>query len=206
MRRSRGRAQAVVEFGVVALLFTLLMFAVVDFGLLLNAWLTVASNTQQLARDAALGSSWSQLEARGRTLGVVGVSADNPPFPAYCCGPTDAIQITVTYYDHCTPGVGVCNTVSPNELDNRYESGGLPGTCSSTPCPHPSRPRQTCTGLPGPCPGDTVVVTMTAHGAQVLTPLVRPFFTNPSTCPTGGQRCYVPISSTITMRYDGGQL
>src|SRR5207302_9142113 len=51
----RQRSQAVVEFGIVAITFTLIMFAIADFGLLLNDWLSVSSGARLLARDAAVG-------------------------------------------------------------------------------------------------------------------------------------------------------
>src|SRR3977135_151810 len=102
MRRSRQGGQAIVEFGLIALLFTLLMFAVVDFGLLLNDWLTVASDSQQLARDAAVGAYWNDLDAKARSFPIPGVTAD-AIFSSYCCTPTSALVLTVTYYNQCTP-------------------------------------------------------------------------------------------------------
>src|SRR5207253_1719082 len=54
-QRSRGRGQAIVEFGLVALLFTLLLMGTVDFAILLNGWLGVSSNARDLARDVAVG-------------------------------------------------------------------------------------------------------------------------------------------------------
>jgi Flp pilus assembly protein TadG len=218
--RSRQRGQAVVEFGLIALLFTLLMFAVVDFGLLLNGWLTVASDTQQLARDAAVGAytgctPWpscrSQLNAKANSFPIPGVTADSPTFTGYCCTPTSALVLTVIYYNQCTPGAGVCPPVNPTQLDNRYSTGSPPqlGTCSA-PCPHPARPSPpgttTCPPGPNSCPGDTVVVILRAAGAQIITPLVRPFFRDPTWCPdTGAQHCYVSLSNTVSMRFDGGQ-
>src|SRR5260370_34154181 len=106
MRRSRQGGQAIVEFGLIALLFTLLMFAVVDFGLLLNDWLTVASDSQQLARDAAVGAYWNDLEAKGKSFPIPGVTADAVFGGSYCCTPTSALVLTVTYYDQCTPRAG----------------------------------------------------------------------------------------------------
>ena len=55
MLRARERGQSVVEFGIVAILFTLLMFAIVDFGLLLNSWVALSSGTRQVARAATVG-------------------------------------------------------------------------------------------------------------------------------------------------------
>jgi hypothetical protein len=210
VRRSRQRGQGIVEFGVVAILFTLLMFAIVDFGLLLNGWLTVSSDTEKLARDAAVGATNTQLLATASSFGIPGVTAETPHFSDYCCGPNDALIVSVTYYDQCMPGPGVaCPEVRPDQLDNRYVSGSTQGTCPPTNAPgcrHPARPSArgpvTCPASEGtlPCPGDTVVVRLTAAGARVVTPLVRPFFR----CSEGGAApCYVPMSSTVTMRFDG---
>jgi TadE-like protein len=221
MRRSRGRGQGVVEFGVVAILFTLLMFAVVDFGLLLNGWLTVSSDTEKLARDAAVGATTNrttsppgELIRTASGFGIPGVTAEIPHFTAYCCNADDALILSVTYYDQCSPNAGSCTEVVPTQLDDRYETTAGVGTCHATTsplftCPHPARPSArsltsfTCNGNPAvspPCPGDTVVVRLTAAGARVITPLVRPFFN----CPDGGASpCYVPMSSTVSMRFDG---
>jgi hypothetical protein len=66
-------------------------------------------------------------------------------------------------------------------------------------CAHPAAPSPSG-------PGDSVVVTLKAAGAQVLTPLVRPFFTNSTTCPSTSAHCYVPLSSSVTMRFEGDTL
>jgi hypothetical protein len=215
--RSRQRSQAIVEFGIVALLFTLIAFAVVDFGLLLNNWLAVSSGARALARDAAVGMYQTDLDDQARALRIPGVTADPRFAGGYCCLPTSAIVLDVTYFDHCTPGVGLCNEVPIGQLDNRYRSHGTPGTCipiagpPPVSCPHPSPPRQqgTCgTPPPGLCQGDTVRITLAAAGAQVITPLVRPFFARANECPDNSSpsRCYVPLSSTVVMRYEGNSL
>src|SRR6476660_193360 len=53
-RRSRG--QAMVEFGLIALLFVLILFGIVDFGMLLNGWINVSTGSAAGARWAALGN------------------------------------------------------------------------------------------------------------------------------------------------------
>src|SRR5690348_2394349 len=55
--RRASPGQAIVEFGIVALLLVLIIFAVVDFGLLLNGWLGVSAAARQGARQAAVGLS-----------------------------------------------------------------------------------------------------------------------------------------------------
>ncbi len=51
--RLRQPGQAIVEFGIVSILFILLLFGMVDFGLLLNGWLTISSNSREAARVAS---------------------------------------------------------------------------------------------------------------------------------------------------------
>src|SRR5205823_1534806 len=143
-------------------------------------------------------------------LRVPGVTADPHFGGVYCCAAGSALVVNVVYYDQCTPGVGLCNPVTSG-LDSRYSSNGVPGGCTSwsnpspTPCAHPSPPKSGPCPPSATCPGDSVVVTLTAAGAQVITPLVRPFFTKPSECPDSSSpsHCYVGLSSTVTMRFEG---
>ncbi|MBV9897375.1 MAG: pilus assembly protein, partial [Chloroflexi bacterium] len=216
MLRNRRRGQSVVEFGIIAILFTLIMFAIADFGLLLNDWLSVSSGARLLAREASVGVYTCQSAAAcppGYTaelltdaarVPVPGVTGDpyfnNSPCcyvqgsPGYPNG--SALQVSVVYWDECTPSPsGGCSPVAPATLDSRYSSAGVQGGCNlwknappNNVCAHPASP-----SAPGPCgaycPGDTVTVTLTAAGAQVITPLVRPFFKNSTTCPQTTPYC-----------------
>jgi TadE-like protein len=230
--RRRQRGQSVVEFGIIAILFTLIMFAIADFGLLLNDWLSVSSGARQLARDASTGAVYSDLTAEARQLGIPGVTGDPYFGGSYCCNPAtggapgSALQLKVTYWDECTPGVGPCTDVQiASELDSRYTSdradgsGQLVGTCTSwqsgNSCKHPAAPAPP--GSPGPpatngpcgkltCPGDSITLSLVAAGAQVITPLVRPFFSNPTTCASTSAHCYISLGSTITVRFEGDTL
>jgi TadE-like protein len=228
VRRSRQRSQSVVEFGIIAILFTLIMFAIVDFGLLLNDWLSVSAGARQLGRDAAVGlftcapadcaaivvtpAVTPDFTNEAQKLNIPGIAAD-PPLTGYCCGAGSALIVDVTYYNQCTPGVGACSEVTNmGTLDSRYSSHGNHGTCTSWQanilCDHPSPPRKAgnCPGAPGPvCPGDSVQVKLTAY-AQVLTPLVRPFFANANNCQANAAHCFVPLSTTLTMRFEGDTL
>ncbi len=233
MLRSRRRGQAIVEFGIIAILFTLIMFAIADFGLLLNDWLSVSSGARQLARDASVGM-YSCLPGPGgcpggitpdlfnqaQSLTIPGVAADPYFTGGYCCTvgtPGSALQVSVVYYNQCTPGPSApgCTAVPAGQLDSRFSTGGTNGGCNSwqsgTPCQHPASPSTPSTplvpscGLPN-CPGDSVVVTFKAAGAQVITPLVRPFFTNSSSCQVTSAHCYVPLSSSVTLRVEGDTL
>jgi hypothetical protein len=186
MLRSRQRGQSVVEFGIVAILFTLLMFAVVDFGLLLNSWVALSSATRQVARDATVGYFKEDLYNATNSLGLPGITrTPYAPFAGYCCGAggaNDEIVLTIAYYDHCIPGGAGCVQVPASQLDSRYWGGG---TCASA-CAHPAR-------------GDTIVVSLVAPGMEVVTPLVRPFFG----CSSNQQHCNVKLASSAMMRYEG---
>lgn len=211
MRSARQPSQAIVEFGIIALLFTLLMFAVVDFGLLLNDWLSLSAGTRGIARDASVGLVQSNLNQKATAMSLPGISADSPRFSSYCCTPTSAVVLTVTFYPQCVPGPGPCNPCLP----------GTPGCTALNPPggpPNPTldsnfgQPAGGCTNPAPPAPptcahpglGDTVVVTIVGAGAQVITPLVRPFFNGPD-CLSTAAHCYVPLSNTVVMRFEGNQ-
>jgi len=196
--RARQRSQSVVEFGIVAILFTLLMFAVVDFGLLLNSWVALSSGTRQVARAATVGYFASDLTTMVNGLTLPGVSRQfYPPFAKYCCGESgsqDEVVLTVTYYDGstglaCIPGAPLCSPLDPiTKVDNHYWGGGA--SCPTWPV--------SCSNL-HPLRGDMIVVTLSAPGMEVVTPLVRPFFG----CGSNQLHCNVKLASSAMMRYEG---
>jgi hypothetical protein len=178
--RARRRGQAIVEFGLIALLFTGLMFAVVDFGLLLNTWLAVSSGSRELARSASVGKVEANIESQARKLALPSLTTQ--PFADLCCTSADAVEIVATYYDRVCGGGPLDCPLPASAIDNTF----VGGTCAS-PCAHP-------------VPGDMVKIELRAHGAQVITPLIRPFFgctdgTNPN--------CTVTLSSSTVVRYEG---
>jgi len=172
-----------------------------------------------LARDAAVGRFSVDLDTEAQHLSIPGVTADPHFSGVYCCQPGSALVLKTVYYNQCTPGPGVvCYEVLPGELDSRYTTNSVVGTCTTwmgatpTPCAHPAAPSRpgSCLAAPNPpnCPGDSVVVTLTAAGAQVITPLVRPFFSSPGVCPDSStpSHCYVSLSNSVTMRFEGDTL
>jgi hypothetical protein len=193
--RSRHQSQAIVEFGLIALLFTLLVFAVIDFGLLLNTWLSVSNASRELARSASVGKNSAFLLDEASSLNVPSVNFG--VFPTACCSGTSAIEVRVEYFKGsqtppaCPPWQSGCSAFTAGSIDNRYPAGdlGVMGGCSPSPSCHPIS-------------DDTVQVTVTAHGAQVITPLVRPFFG----CSNGSNpNCYVDLTTRTTMRYEGAE-
>jgi len=175
--RSRRRGQAIVEFGLISLLFVGLLFAVVDFGLLLNTWLAVSSGSRELARSALVGKKKDFLEDQTRRLRLPSVSSQG--FNDVCCGPSDAVELIVTYFD--------CTSLPCDDIDSVLIDPQYPGS--------------TCSGFcPRPVPGDYVQVVLKAHGAQVITPLIRPFFG----CTNGNNpNCNVTLTSTTMSRFEG---
>jgi hypothetical protein len=197
--RKRTLAQAVVEFGIVALLFTLLVFATIDFGLLLNTWISVSSASRELARSAAVGKQQAFLKDEASRLNLPSVNAHGG---SVCCDANSAIEIKVEYFNHLAPTCAPPATPAgcPVARGTVYRLYPSPlnfdqlGTCTQAPSPLPS----SC----HPQSDDWVTVTVTALGAEVITPLVRPFFG----CTDGSKPiCAVPVSSSTTMRFEGGE-
>lgn len=188
--RSRHRGQAIIEFGLIAILFTSLMFAVVDFGLLLNTWLSVSSATREIARNASVGHKQTFLKDEAHHLAVPAISANG--FSGYCCDVGNALEVRVEYFSGpgCTPWSG-CAPVSQNTIDPRYpyltvDQSGTAVGCTPTSC-HPQ-------------PDDYVRVTIYARGAQVITPLVRAAVG----CTNGSNpNCNFLLTGSVVTRFEG---
>jgi hypothetical protein len=202
--RLRQRGQAVVEFGIVALLFTLLVFATIDFGLLLNTWIAVSSASREMARSASVGKQQLFLQDEASRLNLPSLNGGSS-FPTRCCASTSAIEIKVEYFTHTPchaspPALTDCpmstTALSAPSIYTLYPSSNLdsPGTCPTDPAALAS----SCY----PRTDDWVTVTVVANAAQVITPLIRPFFG----CSNGSNpNCFVHLSSSTTMRYEGGE-
>jgi hypothetical protein len=194
VRRKRN-AQAIVEFGIIALLFVMILFAVIDIGLLLNSWLAVSSGTREIARNASVGKHQDFLQSQSKKLNLPSISATN--FSGLCCSASSAIEVRVEYFDRtCPPWQSGCSPISsaPNVsvdyplLDvDHHGSGPDAATCATTPTCHPQA-------------DDLVRVTILAHGAQVITPLIRPFF---GCTDSASPQCNVELRSSTVMRFEG---
>ena len=194
--RHKARSQAIVEFGLIALVFTALMFAIVDFGLLLNTWLAVSSGARDIARSAAVGKGQPLLLSEAQQLNLPAVSTSGFT-GGRCCGHTSAIEVQVDYLTGCSPTLSGCTVVTPRSavsVDYPFQWADVAGSgppvlagCAAPGC-HPTA-------------GDYVRVTITAHGAQVITPLIRLAFDN---CRDGSNpECHVDLGSSVTMRVEG---
>jgi TadE-like protein len=179
--RSRQRGQSMVEFGLLALLFTLILFGIADFGMLLNGWVAVSSAARDSGRRASIGQRVEDVSTAARKFA---------PIPGV---PPAALKVVTEY---CLAGDFACAAPYATLCDTAPQGY----TCDPWSPTYPTPPQ----ALPIPNPNDVVRVIVVADTFEVITPLVRPFFTDPTRCPGGNSpRCYVPILSSITMRYEG---
>jgi Flp pilus assembly protein TadG len=109
--RIRQRGQAIVEFGLVALLFFTILFGIIDFGFLLNDWISVSTAAATGARFGALGNSPNTIytQANSSTF-LPGISLSNV---------TVTGTINAATWFSCTSASN-CSTVKPtaNAGDN----------------------------------------------------------------------------------------
>jgi hypothetical protein len=172
----RGRAQAIVEFGLVALLLCLLLFGVFDFGMLLNGWIAVTSAAREGARQGAVG------------------------IPLTCTAPSCTLSTDLTSIVHA---LRIPDADSPVSVSVIYCPSGV-SACTSATQRDPSTltiPYGPCdpatTTCAGPTTDDLITVSVAAP-LQVVTPLVRPFF-----CGSAPGKCLRTVNSSATMRYEG---
>ena len=196
----RQGAQAVVEFGIVALIFVLILMGIFDFGLLMNAWLGVSSSSGDLVRRAAVGVAPNVLATDVTKVLVPGSS-----------GPA---QLTLWVRIQCPSG---CNETNANgdlwaQVDPTtstppylftgttllYQTNGtiVSGTIPSGSYTYSSGPNS---GKNAPVMGDLLKARVTASKFEVETPLVRPFFG----CAGNQAHCYVPLQSDTNARFEG---
>jgi Flp pilus assembly protein TadG len=127
-RRKRGRgerAQGHVELAFILPVFLIVVFAVVDFGLGLRAWITITNSAREGARFAAVSCATTgadltlvQDKAVDTSAGLLttgDVTVVNCPG-----GSTESVLVTVEYgYDLITPLAGLMTLLS---------GGSIPGT------------------------------------------------------------------------------
>jgi hypothetical protein len=175
MRSRRQHSQSVVEFGLLALLFTLILFAIADFGMLLNGWLAVSSSAREGARRASVGT---------HVTDTIRAAQNFAPVPGLSWR---EIKVLVVYGDCSGSCLVFCSS-------GATPPAGWPA-CDTT------RSQTTYPPPPpvGPLTGTSVTVMVIADTFEVVTPLVRPFFG----CPGSLQHCTVPLRSSTSMRYEG---
>jgi Flp pilus assembly protein TadG len=61
--KTRGRAQALLEFAIVVPLFLLLLFALLDFSRLIFTYVSLSNGAREMARVASVSNGWSSAAA-----------------------------------------------------------------------------------------------------------------------------------------------
>jgi Flp pilus assembly protein TadG len=143
---ARGRAQALVEFGLIVMLFVLLLSGVFDFGMLINTRLGVSSLSGVLARAAASGATQQQIDTLAMQQSIAGVTTAPYGGQYWLSGtfPTRPDQL----------GAAVAMT------ETFLDSSGTPVSPQTSTNPQ----------------AWAVRVEVVANGAEVITPFIRPIF------------------------------
>ena len=94
-RAHRSRGQALVEFALVLPLFLLLLAGMVDFGLGLNASITVTNAAREGARLGTTKPIASAIDARARAM-TAGLDASKVDVATSCKRPTGSTPATCT--------------------------------------------------------------------------------------------------------------
>jgi len=111
--RSKGksgeRGQSLVEFALVAPIFLMLVFAIVDFGMGFHAWITVTNSAREGARLGAVQADATQIETRVRdTADTLDQSKLTVAITNAQGSPGDSVVVDVDYqYDLISPLAGI---------------------------------------------------------------------------------------------------
>lgn len=95
-KRSRQNGQALVEFGFIFPVFILILFTIVDMGLLFNGWIRISSGSREAAREAAVGAYFPTVVAVARRDAPPGVSGANLKVAVEYCVPVSSLS-----YPYC---------------------------------------------------------------------------------------------------------
>jgi Flp pilus assembly protein TadG len=141
--RRREEAQSLAEFALILPIFLILVFGIIDFGLGLRAYITVAQATREGARFGIVGNAAGTFSAGGAgdcngstTTNIVGkvcstingldlthlqsvttVCADTSTTPP--CNPGDSIEVHAEYrYHYITPVKALVTVLSGGSLPN----------------------------------------------------------------------------------------
>src|SRR3990172_2099306 len=115
--RGRGeRGQSLVEFALLLPVFLILLFAIVDFGMGFNAWITVTNSAREGARLGTVGSAAAAIQQRVRDTAA---SLDQAKLTVAVTNaqgqPGESVLVDVDYqYDLITPLAGLIQFISGN--------------------------------------------------------------------------------------------
>jgi Flp pilus assembly protein TadG len=123
--RQRGeRGQSLVEFALIAPVFFILVFGIVDFGLGLRAWITVTNSAREAARYAAVtcatASADEDLVVDRAVNTSAGLLIDDDVEVENCPGEsTESVVVSVQYdYDLITPLAPFLTLISAGTLSS----------------------------------------------------------------------------------------
>jgi hypothetical protein len=143
---NRTRAQAVVEFGLIAVLFLSLVFGIFDMGMMFSGWISLGSAASVAARQAAVGNISAILSTVQGTAMVAGVA------------PTDLkVAVTVTHNGSSTT---YCSAAT-----STWKSVPSGLTCTGL-----------LSAMPSPAINDSLTVLVDADTYQIVTPPIRLVF------------------------------
>ena len=120
IRRSRTRGekgQALAEFALLAPIFLILVFAIVDFGMGFYSWITVTNSAREGARLGTVAATEQQIKDRVyQTADLPDEAANMTVTVTNAQGPSgESVVVQVDYdYDLITPLAGLVQFVSGN--------------------------------------------------------------------------------------------
>lgn len=122
LRRKGEKGQSLLEFALVAPIFFLVLFAIVDFGMAFHAWITVTNSAREGARLGAVRAPAADIENRVRetasTLddGNLSVTVTNAEG-----NPGESVVVEVTYdYSLITPLGGFMGMVGGGAIGGSF--------------------------------------------------------------------------------------
>jgi hypothetical protein len=121
-RRGEGEGgQSLVEFTLVLPIFLLVLFAIVDFGMAFNAWITVTNSAREGARVGSVRAPSGDIEQRvrdtagslGDDLTVIVTNAEGDP--------GDSVVVDVSYgYSLITPLARILTMISHGSIRDSF--------------------------------------------------------------------------------------
>ena len=117
--RGRGeRGQSLVEFALLLPIFLILLFAIVDFGLGLNAWITITNSAREGARAGAVGADAATITQKVQdTSGALDMDKLTVTVTNAQGQPGGSVVVDVDYqYDLITPLSALMEFVSGNTI------------------------------------------------------------------------------------------
>jgi Flp pilus assembly protein TadG len=113
MRDKKNKGQALVEFAIVIPLLMIFVMAIIEFGFMFNAYITISNASREAARLGAVGGNNAAIETRvddvAQDLNLAEITVNITPTTR---SRGDMLSVTVTYdYQLITPVIS--NLLSP---------------------------------------------------------------------------------------------